>query len=441
MLLAGVLLFTSVDQTPYDQASFYRTTMARKDSLVLQLQAQGQTPPHTQTPTQFPLQAGWGMSNITPPKPVRLTGKNFKPYQQVYDSVFVRTFLFDNGINRVLLIGYDLWIMHPVLAGAVKEAITVEFPEVNGVYFTANHSHTSIGGWASGLLGELIIGGNKEGTVDFIVDQTLRSIHQAEKKLDTVQVGSGAIATQGLVVNRLDETGKVDNLLRILKMTNTRGQVALFNTYPAHSVYMNKDINTLSADYPGPFLEYLQDHSDIDFASFSPGATGSHTPVGRKPFAHEKMLGYARELARYSYDLQGQVKTSYTQTLKFMEWPVNMRSAHFRISNHWRLRPWVFNLLMGQNQASITVLRIGNTVMVGLPVELSGEFYQEFEELCRQRELSLLITSFNGWYMGYVNPEKYYFTLNRTETREMNWFGYQNGEYFVELIKHILEIV
>jgi hypothetical protein len=439
ILLVGWLLFTSVDQTPYDQTSFYRTTMARKDSLVLQLQAQDHT--QTQTHTQFPLRAAWGMANITPPEPVRLTGKNFKPYEQVFDSVYVRTFFFDNGINRVLLISYDLWIMHPVLAKAVKEAISREHPEINGVYFTANHSHTSIGGWASGLLGDLVIGGNNANTIDFIIEQTLRSIHQAQQHLDTVQVGSASVATRGLVTNRLDPNGRVDPLLRVLKMTNDREQTALFNTYSAHSVYMNKDINTLSADYPGPFLAYLQDHTDIDFASFSPGATGSHTPVGRKPFEHQKMLRYARDLAHYSYDLQGQINTSPTGTLKFIEWPVELRPAHFRISNHWRLRPWLFNLAMGKTQASITILRVGNTVLVGLPVEFSGEYYHEFEEICKQRGLSLLITSFNGWYLGYVNPEKYYFTLKRSETRGMNWTGYQSGEYFVELIKQILEMV
>ncbi len=96
---------------------------------------------------------------------------------------------------------------------------------------------------------------------------------------------------------------------------------------------------------------------------------------------------------------------------------------------------------MGVSDASITALRVGNTVLVGLPVELSGEFYPKFDAICKRRGLSLMITSFNGKYLGYVNPESYYFTLNHSETRGMNWFGPQNGEYFVELVNKILEII
>jgi hypothetical protein len=438
MLLLAVVLFTKVDVTPYHQTDFYQNTLARKDSLDKQLEQQ-LGPANARQQVQ--LRAGWSLANITPSKPVRLTGKNFKPYQHVFDSVFVRTFLFDNGVNRVLLINYDLWIMHPVLADAVRAMIDRQFPDVTGVYFTANHSHTSIGGWASGLLGEIVVGGNHPETVDFIVDQTRHAITRAQQQLDTASVGYGEMETEGLVMNRLDENGQLDNKLRVLKMTNTRNQSALFNTYSAHSVFMNKDINTLSADYPGPFLSFLEEQAEVEFAAFAPGATGSHTPVGRKPFEHIKMRNYARKLAQYASDLQGQIKTKQTGMLKYLEWPVELRSPHFRITNHWRVRPWLFDMVMGKPRAHITVLRIDDIVLVGLPVELSGEYYADLEQAYRQKGLSLMITSFNGWYLGYVNPEKYYFTLKRAETREMNWFGYQNGEYFADLVKQVLDVI
>ena len=432
LLVLGTLLMAKVDLTPYHQMEFYHQTLAHKDSLANQL--------HTQTQTQT-LSAGWGIASITPMEPVRLTGKNFKPYQQVFDSVYVRTILFDNGVNRVLMANYDLWIMHPVMASAVREMINEKYPEINGIYFTANHSHTSIGGWASGLLGALIIGGNHPKTIDYIVDQTSLAIDLAQQRLDTVSIGFGAVETEGMVMNRLDTNARLDNRLRILKTVDAQGRTGLFSTYSAHSVYMNKDINTLSADYPGPYLEILGQYDKVDYTAFAPGATGSHTPIGRKPFEHSKMLNYASQLAQYAQELQGQIETEDTGIIQFMEWPVELRSAHFRIGNYWRLRPWVFDMVMGKPSASITVLRIGNIVMVGLPVELSGEYYSELEQAYQKHGLSLMITTFNGWYLGYVNPERYYFTLKRAETREMNWFGYQNGEYFAELIKLIPEML
>lgn len=432
LLVTGLALFTSVETADYQQTSFYESTMAREDSLVdiLKLQQQGGR-----------LKAGWGIANITPEEPVRLTGKNFKPYEQVFDSVYVRTLMFDNGNQKIVLLSYDLWIIHPFLAHAIRNLIKKRFPEITGIYFTANHSHTSIGGWASGLLGTLIVGGNHPQMVDFLGEQTIKSLRQAEQMLRPVTLGSGEIATDGLVTNRLNSQGLLDDKLRVLKIINDQDQVAVFNTYSAHSVYMNKDINTLSADYPGPFLDFIRDSGDIHFASFSAGATGSHTPIGRKPFERSKMLSYSRELASYFRSLQGQIKTDSTEILEYIEWPVDLRSPHFRVSNQIRFRPWIFNSVMGISDASITALRVGNTVLVGLPVELSGEFYPKFDVICKRRGLSLMITSFNGKYLGYVNPESYYFTLNHSETREMNWFGPQNGEYFVDLVNKILEII
>lgn len=387
------------------------------------------------------IRAGWGIASITPSKPVRLTGKNFTPYQQVYDSVYVRTFLLDNGKNKVLLINYDLWIIHPRLANEIRRMVHDKYPQINGLYFTANHSHTSIGGWASGLLGTLVVGGNSQETIDFIADQTAKSIDRADSRLKETRIGFGSIATDGLVTNRLNEDGYTDRQLRVLKLEHQQGQKAAFNTFSAHSVFMDKDINTLSADYSGPFLNLLQKNNKIDFGAFAPGATGSHTPIGRKPFELDKMIHYASRLADYFVKLESQVITEETLELKYAELPVDLRSPHFRISNSYRFRPWLFELVMGEVQPRITVLKIGKTVLVGLPLELSGEFYPEFNEVCERRGLNLMITTFNGWYLGYAPPKKYYYTLRRAETRDMNWFGPENGEYFAELIQRILEIV
>ncbi len=387
------------------------------------------------------VRAGWGMASITPAEPVRLTGKNFSPYQQVYDSVYVRTFLFDNGINKILLINYDLWIIHPRLANEIRRMVHQNYPEITGLYFTANHSHTSIGGWASGVLGSLVVGGNSQETIDFIATQTAKSIEKSKFTLEETKVGFGAITTDGLVTNRLNEHEYTDHQLRVLKLEHHQGQNAVYNTFSAHSVFMDKDINTLSADYPGPFLNLLQQNDHIDFAAFAPGATGSHTPVGRKPFELDKMILYASRLADYSVKLESQITTEETLELKYVELPVDLRSPHFRVSNSYRFRPWLFNLVMGEIQPRITVLKIGNTVLVGLPLELSGEFYPEFDEVCQRRGLNLMLTTFNGWYLGYAPPKKYYNTLRRAETRDMNWFGPESGEYFVELIQRVLEIV
>jgi len=239
LLTMSWLLLTSVDTTPYKQTAFYKSTMDRMDSLVgvLSLQTSSNS-----------LKAGWGVANITPQNPVRLTGKNYTPYQQVFDSVYVRTLLFDNGQQKVAILSYDLWIIHPTLANAIRELVKAHFPDINGILFTANHSHTSIGGWASGLVGTLVVGGNHPEMIEFLGKQTLTALGKAEQQIRPITVGSGEIETKDLVMNRLDAKGKLDDKLRVLKLINDKEEAAVFNTFSAHSVYMNKDINTLSAD-------------------------------------------------------------------------------------------------------------------------------------------------------------------------------------------------
>ena len=433
VLALAMVLFTPVDDSPFQGTGFYRETMARLDSIkgVLDNQPAG----------GGQIQIGWGQVNITPDTPVRLTGNHWKPYDAVYDSVYVRSLIFSNNHHKIALISYDLWIIHPHLTGAISKAIKTSGLGITGIYLTATHTHSSLGGWGSGLLGKLAIGGNDENTVHHLVQSTIKSLKIANAKAQASLIGYGAGQTQGMVTNRLDKEGLLDDTIRLLKMQNQNGEQAIFTTFSAHSVYMDKHLNTLSPDYPGSLVTNITQLDSINFACFGAGAMGSHSPIRTGPFVYENMVQYGRDLAGYVAEFEDQIPLRPATDLKFVRWPVTMRSPHFRITDHWRFRPWLFHAALGKNTAYISCLRIGNTVLLGLPVELSGEFYKDFKAVCKQRGISLMITSFNGAYLGYVNPEKYYYTIRKSETREMNWYGPQAGEYMVALVNEILAVI
>ena len=48
-----------------------------------------------------------------------------------------------------------------------------------------------------------------------------------------------------------------------------------------------------------------------------------------------------------------------------------------------------------------------------------------------------MVTSFDGGYIGYVTPDRYYDRATY-ETRDMNWFGPYNGNYFKEMMVGLL---
>ena len=426
-----IMLFTPVDDTSFRESDFYQGTMARLDSVrnVLDQEPSGE------------VRIGWGQSSITPESPVRLTGNHWQPFDTIYDPVYVRSFIFSNDYHKIALISYDLWIVHPQLSEAISKAVEATDLGITGIYFTASHTHSSVGGWGSGLLGKLVMGGNNRKMVDLLVQSTLTSLEAANANVGESVVGFGATPTHNMVVNRLERDGPVDDKIRLLKVKNHLGQQAVFTTYSAHSVYMDKNLNALSADYPGPLLTYVKELDSISFAAFGAGAVGSHSPVRTGPFAYENMLQYGRNLASYIAGVEDNITMYSTRILQFAQWPVNMRSPHFRITDHWRVRPWLFHTVLGKNEGYITTLRIGNTLLIGLPVELSGEFYPQLDAICKQKGISLMITCFNGNYLGYVNPEKYYYAIRKSETREMNWYGPQAGEYMVALISEILAII
>ena len=62
------------------------------------------------------------------------------------------------------------------------------------------------------------------------------------------------------------------------------------------------------------------------------------------------------------------------------------------------------------------------------------------DSYAKARGLNLIVTSFNGGYIGYVTADKWY-NLDKYETVAMNWFGPYKGAYFQEAIKDLTDLL
>ncbi len=432
-LALAFLLIAPVDHTPYQETSYYAQTRQNLDSVTQVLANQ------TQTDT---VKAGWAKTNITPTYPVPLTAYGQRgPYESVHDSVWVRAVVFTTKYLTVAFLAYDLWIVHPHLTKAIQDTLSQINLPLDGIYFSATHTHNGYGGWAPGLAGELIAGDYDENVVKLICTKTVEAVKNAYGNTEAVQAGFGQFDASAFVRNRLTEKGKIDPLLRVLKMKkDSTGATALCCTFSAHSTFISSREKTLAADYAGPLLQSLSSIDSIDFAAYAAGAVGSHSPVSEGQFSFEKLNRYAENLADIIGAEEDSIQLQTPRMLKYAVLPVAMRTPHIRITDNWRLRPWLFNALLGKQHPYINILRVGNVVMLGLPCELSGEFYPRFAQVCEEKNIHLIITTFNGNYLGYVTPDEYY-SLKKYETREMNWFGPYNGAYFTELIQGILRVI
>jgi hypothetical protein len=88
------------------------------------------------------------------------------------------------------------------------------------------------------------------------------------------------------------------------------------------------------------------------------------------------------------------------------------------------------------NSTIMTGFRAGDAVWLTTPCDYSGEMARPIKDALRRRGFRGAVTSFNGDYIGYVVPAKYYH-LNSYETRTMSFFGPAVPDYFDALVRDL----
>ncbi|MBB6326123.1 hypothetical protein FHS59_001751 [Algoriphagus iocasae] len=425
VFLLGLITLTTVDRSPIEEQDFYNQTLDEAANL----QFQG-----SESDTWL---VGWGKANMTPDQPVELVG--YAPrgtYEFVQDSSFVKAIALGNGKTTIAWLNYELLIVHPHLAFEVKQAIQEQNLPIDQILFTATHTHAGMGGYMPGPLGEMAFGGYNEETVQLIVNQSVKALAQAITSQDTAKINYRKIDAAEFVANRFIKEDPIEPSIRQLIFTKNNGETATFFTYSAHATILSSKFMGLSGDYPFYLTKDLEENS-YDFAMFAAGTVGSHRPVAGGN-SIEEVQQYAQKL-----DTVMRIKMTYYATINSHQietgfLPISLRDPHLRISDNLRLRPWLFNYLLGETNVHFDVTKIGNTLMIASSGEISGVFMAKWETHAKSLGLNLIITTFNGGYMGYITPDEYY-DRKFHEVREMNWYGPGNGKYYDDLITKIID--
>ncbi len=420
-LLLGVallflLLFKPTHEAPYRAQAYYQTTTARLDSVMHQ---------HTSV-TGDTLYTGWAARNITPDQPTKLMGYGWKGnFEQVRDSLWVRTLVFTQDTLSVALISYDLMLAPPAVAQGVQVALIQRgiYP-----YFTATHTHHGFGEWQQGVAGRLITGGFNQAQVDRLIQRTVASVLEAHQRVQPTTLTYTQVDRTEQVSNRLLRDGPVDSSLRLVYLHQQTGSTAIVGSFAAHATFLSSRSKHLSGDYPAAWVRQLEKRPDVDFALFAAGAVGSHSPVGKGVI--ENPEAYARQLLKA---LPTAGDTVEVTSMSFAEVPLTLDEPQLRLFAGWQVRPWLFHWFFGRISSTLTLFRLGSLVWIGTPADFSGMLYPDLQA----GEQRLMVTSFNGAYMGYVIPDAYYH-LSHRETRENNWFGPHTGSYFTDLINRML---
>lgn len=430
----GVLLLVAVaglvavlapaDKRPYSELPAYHQTIKQVGNLQKpQLQA-------------GPLQVGWTKVNLTPPfsTPISTSeSRGGKHYTMVEDSIFVRAFVFDNGGSKAALVTADLLIIPPTVTELLQERLQ-QLGLAGKVFFSATHTHSSIGGWAPGYVGSRFAGEYNPEVPQFIADKIIEALTHANADLQPASIGFGKTGTYKNVTNRLvGEEGTVDEFVRLIRINRQDGTHAAIVSFAAHSTIIPDTLLHIHRDYPGLLVDYLERQNTIHMAAFVAGAMGSMGPGLEElgPWLQCEQL--AADLTHATLRLWNNLDMDTVVEVYMREFPIGLREPNFRVSEAWRIRPWVFRQAFGDGSASISCLRLGDILLVGTPCDFSGELVAPIDSLAAAHGKKLMLTSFNGHYCGYITCDKWY-DKEAYETRTMNWFGPGTGAYFTEVI-------
>jgi hypothetical protein len=75
-----------------------------------------------------------------------------------------------------------------------------------------------------------------------------------------------------------------------------------------------------------------------------------------------------------------------------------------------------------------------------MPCDFSGEILvrEKLGQLAERQGEKLLITSFNGDYVGYITYDEYYGHSEQEEVMAMNWVGPFYGNYYTQVLKKVI---
>lgn len=437
LLLLAVFIFgtQTIDTTPYFETDYYRNTIANIDAAV-----------NDMTEAKGKLRAGFAKMNITPTivnespdaskgefNGIKMAGFGAgKIADGVHDSIYAKAIALQVGDQEIFLVSADLVFMAETVVLQVEENLKEKISRKN-IFFGATHTHSSIGNCTPGLVGKSFGGEYRSEVVEWLAEKFTQLILDAQQDKKSAKFSSGYIRVPNLVRNRIiGETGRLNDKLDLVSVTQDNGHSAAIGIFSAHATVIGPWNDDYSGDYPGSFQRSLESKG-VDVALFFAGTVGSHSNKGEgEKFAKAenigKILADSAEVLinKMEYD-SVMTMTSVTAELETPE----LQAIY--ISDRLRLSPFVGGKLMPELKSiPLQALRLNHLVWIAMPYELSGEYGIDLKNALELKGYDSALTSFNGQYLGYIVPQKYYY-FDTYEARLMGWYGPSMGDYLMEL--------
>lgn len=262
------------------------------------------------------LQAGFGKVDITPKSKVHLQGGDWKSRVStgMLDMQYVTCIALREGETTILLFTMDFKVATKNFVDPAKAEVSAATGiPLENIMMNATHTHAATA-----------IRYNWDGVEDYRVKfnkAAAKAAQDAIKDLSAAEIYAGSTQTQDLthVRHYVDAEGNVvlrgsgkefahyreaDQELQIVKLQRAAEDKKdiLLLSFPVHATF-NEGGTELSADFPSPMRDHIEQNSDCQVAYFM-GAAGNQTPGSTAPGVKKikDYREYGKTLGQYALD-------------------------------------------------------------------------------------------------------------------------------------------
>ncbi len=421
--------------------------------------------------TTGPLLVGVASTDMTPAISVPLAGfsaRHPKENTGTLSTLSMKAITFSNQTTTVTIVSGDFLLPLPLL---VSQVLAKTHLSRKDIYFASTHTHSGPGGYAMGLVDEMILGEFNDAQLYHMVDKMSQVVIDSRNNLQPATLSYTTLNIPHALASTLVRDQNPDlkahakiNILQILDKQTPNRTMSLLLSFNAHPTILGHNNDKASADYPGLLQEILERHFHSP-AIFMAGAVGgivpavkligtqsNNTQLDKTQRQLHQITAMAQQLGQLIIDHVGNVPTSsYVKKwqqdthpkLANIIIPLTLPSPQYIwLEDTLRFSPYLVRALFHDDQTYLHALRIGKIVFLGFPGDVTGYLSKKIEEAYFNSQLFAWVTSFNGDYIGYIVSNDRYQKPHYT-TRSANFYGPWLGEYFTaitDVLKHKLSV-
>jgi hypothetical protein len=376
--------------------------------------------------TRPQLLAGWGRREFTPSLPFPLAGfvtRKDRLADRVRDPLAATAVVLSGTTGPVAFVSIDLLIVDEALFAAVRGKLAPL--GVDSVFLNATHTHSSLGGYVEGRGARLFMGTYRPETRDHIAGAVEAAVREALGDMSPVSaLHRGHALAPGITMNRRHRGGPPDDRISVLRLTRTRGLPILLFSVSGHPVIVSSmDAHAASADVPGDCSAALGKLGFLPAFVSGPGG-------GLNLLFPEMLTSVEAHMALLTRTIVAAAQEALSQAV-----PMPVRHAHLAmevLEFRRRFPPTSggpagkamksavtaavghgFSRFVGPGGhravAPVTVLRIGDAALVGMPADFGVESALALRDRI-QADCGLfsIVSSQTNGYAGYAHPASDY---------------------------------